>query len=987
MTTTTGADGHYIARDVPPGKYQIQVEAQGFATARFDDVQVIAGKALLINAPMQIASGNQSVLVTESAPLIDVTTTQVGHTVTSEEFNMMPKARSFQSLAVSSPSVTSGDLEGGIQVNGASGAENNFMVDGITTSSLIQGQSRQNAAFEILQEVQVKTSGIEAQYGGATGGVISAITKSGGAQFHGDVHYYFRGNGISAGPVHRLFMNPNDLVTVTYQQDNKQHNSTHEAGYSLGGYIPGIKGKKVTFFSAASPQFQSRDQLYLSSDNQNIALHQDTTFWQAYNKVSADITDKLRANASFYWSPNHQEGAIPSYTGTGNRSTSSASSLLANQIRGTFSPQSNYNADINYTVTPTSLFTIRFARFWDDYKALGVPDISPIVWGTPSTGITAFQVPADLQRAQNSLTLPQVQNTIYDLATRTQVNIDFSKFLTAAGTHDFKVGVSRMKAVNKVNNAYGGGGYVTLFWDTAFQDISTGKQYRGQYGYYTVDDNGTKGTTGGNIDSFYVQDRWRIKRRLSLDLGIRMENETVPSFRRDIQDYAFKFGWGDKIAPRIGASFDVFGNGKLKIYGSYGMFYDWIKYELARGTFGGDVWRTYYRTLDTLDVLKLGNGNVPGTNIWAGGASAFQDHRIPSFGKNVLDPNLKPFSSDLISIGTEYQLAAKVVVSARYTRNHLRQAIEDVGTLDSTGSEVYIYGNPGQGLTAKSSPSGITPSFALPRPKRDYNALELSFNRRFANRYFLSGSYVLSRLYGNYSGIASTDEVNPPATGRANTVAQQNTSSSARPGTSASRYYDLDYLQYDSKGNFDILGRLGSDRPHQFKLYGSYQLPWSVMGHKAGYSEIGGFFLAQSGTPASTYVNTLQNAPVFANGRGDMGRTPMVSQTDIVISHTFPIKEGKEIRIEFNAQNLFNQKTAQLLYNYLNRYRTTSSAIDLTSKGAAGVNFTKGYDYMAMIKATGDATTKAYGAFDPRYGYGDLFRPGFSGRLGVKFTF
>ena len=71
-------------------------------------------------------------------------------------------------------------MEGGIQVNGASGAENNFIVDGISTTSLIQGNSRQNAAFEFLQQVQIKTSGIEAQYGGALGGVISAITKSGG---------------------------------------------------------------------------------------------------------------------------------------------------------------------------------------------------------------------------------------------------------------------------------------------------------------------------------------------------------------------------------------------------------------------------------------------------------------------------------------------------------------------------------------------------------------------------------------------------------------------------------------------------------------------------------------------------------------------------------------------------------------------------------------------------------------------------------------
>jgi hypothetical protein len=89
----------------------------------------------------------------------------------------------------------------------------------------------------------------------------------------------------------------------------------------------------------------------------------------------------------------------------------------------------------------------------------------------------------------------------------------------------------------------------------------------------------------------------------------------VPSFRRDIKEFAFEFGWGEKVAPRLGASYDLFGNGKVKLYGSWGMFYDWVKYELSRGTFGGDVWRTYYRPLDSVDtnyILGLGNGNLPG---------------------------------------------------------------------------------------------------------------------------------------------------------------------------------------------------------------------------------------------------------------------------------------------------------------------------------------------------------------------------------------
>ncbi|HUS05157.1 MAG TPA: carboxypeptidase regulatory-like domain-containing protein [Bryobacteraceae bacterium] len=966
-TSKTNNDGAYIVRDLDPGHYRVRVDATGFTSYEVPDVNVQAGRVLRVDANMQVGGTQQSVQVTEAAPLIDVTTTGVSHNVNAEEFNRMPKSRTFQSLAITSPNVNVGDVEGGIQVNGASGAENNFIVDGISTNSLIEGQSRQNAAFEILEEVQVKTAGIEAQYGGATGGVISAITRTGGNSFHGDLHYYYYGNKINAGPVKRLFMDPVNLTTVTYEQDHKNPNNNNEFGYALGGRI--IKDK-LFFFSAATPRFQNREATYLTSDQQRVTLKQDARYWQAYNKISWDPFTKLRTNFGWLWSPSNTAGTLVGYSGTGNYTTGTAASLLPNQVRGSFSPQSNYSGNIDFAPTATSLLSFRGAYFYDNYKSIGVPGVSAVEWGKPSTGLSF--VPANLQFAQGYQTTPRVQSTDHDLATRTMLQLDFSKYLTFAGSHDFKMGLGRLKNVNNVNNSYPGGGYVTLFWDSAYEDPITKKQDRGAYGYYTIDDIGTKGSTGGTIDNMFFQDRWRVMRRLSLDLGVRLEREEVPSFRRDIQPYAFRFGWGQKIAPRLGASFDVFGDGRLKVYGSYGVFYDWIKYELSRGTFGGDVWTTRYRSLDTLDVLTLSGTNTPGRNLWARGTA--EDHRIPSFGKNTLDPGLNPFSSDLTNFGVEYQVNPRSVAAIRYTHNHLREAIDDIGTLDDAGSEVYVYGNPGKGITTRSSPSNkVVKSFELPRPVRLYDAVEFSFNRRFANRWFGNFSYVWSRLYGNYSGIASSDEITPPGTGRSSLASQTNVGQVFRPGTAASRYYDLDYLLYDSKGGFDPQGPLPTDRPHVFKAYGSYQFPFGT--------QVGGFFFGGSGTPMSTYVNTVQNAPVFANGRADMPRTPFLTQTDLSLSHEIKMGEVRRLHFEFNAQNVFNQKTSRFTYNYLNRYRTRTSGINLAS-----LDFTKGYDYKALIAASADAK-QAYTAYDPRYGKQDLFNTGFAGRFGLKFIF
>ena len=170
-------------------------------------------------------------MTAESAPLVDTRSTIIAHNVTAEEIDRMPKGRSFQSVAMTAPSVNSGDIEGGFQVNGASGSENQFTVDGVSTNSLLAGHSRQNTVFEYLQEVQVKTVGIPAEYGGALGGVISAVTKSGGNAFHGEGHYYFSGSALSAGPVQRLVLSPVDDRTVYTVQDDKQDDHQKRSGW------------------------------------------------------------------------------------------------------------------------------------------------------------------------------------------------------------------------------------------------------------------------------------------------------------------------------------------------------------------------------------------------------------------------------------------------------------------------------------------------------------------------------------------------------------------------------------------------------------------------------------------------------------------------------------------------------------------------------------------------------------------------------------
>lgn len=975
----TASDGTYLGQNLEPGKYSVKFEKQGFSTTSAEDVSLLVGRSTHLDVTLQVGRTTDTVEVTEAAALIDMTSTKVANNVTAEEFDRLPKGRSFQALALTSTSVNGrgaagGDIEGGYQVNGASGAENNFVIDGASVNSIIYGSARQNALYEILSEVQVKTSGLDAEYGGAMGGVISAITKSGGNDFHGEMHYYLSGNSLNAQPVQRLVLDPSTEKSVSYIQDGKFKDNKHEFGGSIGGYLV---QHKLYFYEAFSPSFRRREQQYLfSSGKEPGAIVQTTTNHMWFNKLSWDPTSKIRSNFTYLWTPTRQMGRIPAYGGFGpNYSATSLAGATPNRSIGASSPQSSYTGNIDWTPNGTTLLTFRAGRFWDNYKDIGVPAIGAVTYATSATNLP-FTIPDALRQPTGFNNTPQTINTYYDIGTRTNFQIDGSKVFNLGGQHTFKAGWGVQKNVNKVQQIYPGGGYVRIFWNST-QPLGVGG--RGQYGYYEVNERGVKGTTGGKMQNFYFQDSWKIKSRLTLSLGIRFENEHVPSFRRDIRDDAFFFGFGDKIAPRLGASYDVFGNGKLKVYGSYSRNYDWIKYELSRGAFGGDTWCIYYRSLDTTDIFSgLGFSKV-GNNLWSSNpANPCRDRRVPNF--NTVDPSLKPFTADLYQGGAEWTLYGGVL-RAGYVHNQVLHAIEDQGIIDANGNEVYYYVNPGENLGAKMVASGATKS-AIPSPKpvRRYDALELQWTRRYSRGYFLNLSYVLSRLYGNYSGTQSSDEITLPTTGVSSAAAQQAGGNYYRAGTAASRYWDLDELMFDSKGNLDPQGRLATDRPHVFKAYGSKEKNWN----HTNSTTLGLVFSASSGTPVTTYVATTNQIPVMVNGRGDMGRTPILSQTDLSVVHTFKIGEKQRLSVEMNMQNLFNQKTATYFFNYLNRGAGAAepgSAISL-----ANVDLYKGYDYNALINATADQKS-GRGAFDPRYGKDALFNPGFQGRLGIRFQF
>ncbi len=355
------------------------------------------------------------------------------------------------------------------------------------------------------------------------------------------------------------------------------------------------------------------------------------------------------------WTPTTSEGSLAAYDDSlPNSLSSSKASNQAQKTRGFEVPQTSYAGTLDFTLNNSSLISVRGGYFDDNYKDTGVPTFSSVSYQTSAIGLD-YPISADQLGGVGFQNTPRIQLSEFDHTQRGYVQADFIKAFTMGGSHNLKGGVGFQHTANDVEVAYPGGGYVWVYWNRSFTSNDTGRTDRGPYGYYEVDDRGVQGKASADIWSLYVQDQWTI-RNVTLNLGLRTEREIIPSFRTDVQDVAFKFGFGDKLAPRIGASYDVFDDGRLKLYGSWGRYFDWTKYEVSRGAFGADVWRVRYRSLDTTDAFSLSGTNMPGRNLWNDDPNSFQDKRIPNF--DTVDPNLKPMSQDAFNAAPSISCAA-----------------------------------------------------------------------------------------------------------------------------------------------------------------------------------------------------------------------------------------------------------------------------------------------------------------------------------------
>jgi hypothetical protein len=504
----------------------------------------------------------------------------------------------------------------------------------------------------------------------------------------------------------------------------------------------------------------------------------------------------------------------------------------------------------------------------------------------------------------------------------------------------------------------------------------------GQYGVANVFDFATISpapATDWN-HGFFAQDAWTLGRGLTINAGIRVEKESLPA-PPGVNLNTINFGWGDKVAPRLGAAWDPLRNGKMKIFGSYGVYNDVMKLLVAQTSWGAQAYEFCQYALgpdgtpagfnvSDLDVAFNNNGRACPTGGPTTGANFANGQTPPSLidsatGISLIEnenerpwepvaPGIKPYRQHESTVGFDYELSRNWAFEARWDRRRLDHVIEDASLNDIDNGEMYAIVNPGEGvnstingyanyLKSLGSAFGIQ-NFAFnadpanpfgtctscpPNPKavRDYDGLEFRLTKNMSEHFAGMFAYTWSRLWGNYTGLTTSDLTDGAAIGRDS------------PDTS--RAFDEPFFYFTAAGK-SANGPLPTDRPNTFKGYVYYTLPWGSS--HAMNTTFGLFQSAYQGSPVSTFAdlgqaNSIPWESTYLFGRGEyvdvttdangnitsvgapyQRRTPWFNQTDFNIAHQMKINKHNEnqvLGVELNITNLLNQHTVTSYYSGL----------------------------------------------------------------------
>lgn len=515
----TDSSGYFRFANLPPGTYLITVAAKGFRTEKQGNVVIETGHLPSLTVTLQVGAASEVIEVTGAAPVIDVTTNTNQTNVTSDVLADVPHGYSFQSVIQFAPMArneplaglsmngqamggTGGALPGssgngnqfGYSVGGAADSESSYLVEGMDTENISGGYSKANVPFQFIQEVQIKSSGIEAEHGGALGGVVNVVMKKGSNAYHGSMFASYESSGADANPTNP-FLRYDPLGIGSGRIDpgaqsyipSKDHFRIAQPGFTAGGPIV---RDRLWFFLGFAPQYNSLGKTVNFGTNDNGSgkqyFTQDLQQYYGTARIDATLTQRIRLFGSWLYQYARETGAsLPisdpvnwqQSAGYLNTSTLSPLGLFSHGI-GFSAPDSAYNVGADISLSSKIVSTTRFGYFFENYRDFGWPTSTPnLQWSTNgaptvnSGGPTVYicdnssaapsqacptggnPLPSGLQQARGTTTTPYDQSyTLFNSDKHYQFNEDVAFFKSGwAGTHNIKIGYQLNHLVNVIS--------------------------------------------------------------------------------------------------------------------------------------------------------------------------------------------------------------------------------------------------------------------------------------------------------------------------------------------------------------------------------------------------------------------------------------------------------------------------------------------------------------------------------------------------------
>jgi carboxypeptidase family protein len=532
---TSDAQGNFVLPNLPPGTYEVKYELSGFATVT-QNSNVPLGGIIQQNVTMRTAGLTETVQVVAEAPA-PIATPVVGINIKHEEIEALATPRTLQGIATLSPGLNENSPNGGqLVINGAFAFDNIFMINGVDVNDNLFANPQNLFIEDAIEETQVLTSGISAEYGRFGGGVVNAITKSGGNRFSGSGRVNFLNPSWSKETPFEVTSNISrpDLLQQTYE----------------GTFGGPVLRDRLWFFSAGR---------FASVDNPQTVRE------SAVQVIQADKNKRGELKLTGTVLQNHtiQGGYLNNSREVSN--TSGIFSLIgdpASLITRSL-PNSYYFTNYRGILGGGMLLEGQYSQRHFEFKGDGSPT---------STNITdsPFYSPA-VNAVYNK---PYFCSCDPEQRNNRQITAALTNFWTASGTHQTKVGYEFFRSQRTGGNSQSGTSYV---FNSDYVTDAAGKPVRDSAGrlipLFIPGDSSLDfypATIGAtlNIDnnSLYVQDHWAINSRWSADLGARFERVKALS-TGDILSVQ-----NNRIVPRLGTAYDVKGNGSHIVHLTYGQY-------------------------------------------------------------------------------------------------------------------------------------------------------------------------------------------------------------------------------------------------------------------------------------------------------------------------------------------------------------------------------------------------------------------------------